>query len=57
LGASFADWLAVPPYQGGLGLGKGAVSLALWVLIGAFVAYLAFTRKDVAGRGLQRQSA
>jgi uncharacterized membrane-anchored protein len=48
LGASFADWLAVPPYQGGLNLGKGAVSIGLWVLIGGFVAYLAFTRKDVA---------
>lgn len=50
LGASFADWLAVPPDQGGLNLGKGAVSIALWVLIGLFVAYLALTRKDVAAR-------
>jgi uncharacterized membrane-anchored protein len=48
LGASFADWLAVPASQGGLNFGKGSVSIALWVLIGAFVAYLAFTRKDVA---------
>lgn len=48
LGASFADWLAVPPSQGGLNLGKGTVSIALWVLIGVFVAYLAITRKDVA---------
>lgn len=29
LGASFADWLAVPPSQGGLNLGKGTVSIAL----------------------------
>jgi uncharacterized membrane-anchored protein len=48
LGASFADWLAVPPGVGGLNLGKGAVSIALWILIAAFVAYLAITRKDVA---------
>lgn len=47
LGASFADWLAVPANQGGLNLGKGPVSIALWVLIGLFVAYLAVTRKDV----------
>jgi uncharacterized membrane-anchored protein len=48
LGASFADWLAVPPSQGGLNLGKGPVSIALWVLIIGFVAYLAITHPDVA---------
>jgi uncharacterized membrane-anchored protein len=41
LGASFADWLAVPQSLGGLNLGKGPVSIALWILIIAFVAYLA----------------
>lgn len=46
LGASFADWLAVPASQGGLDLGKGSVSVATWILIAAFVAFLAFTRKD-----------
>ncbi len=46
LGASFADWLAVPASQGGLNLGKGPVSIALWVLILGFVAFLAFSRKD-----------
>ena len=46
LGASFADWLAVPASQGGLDLGKGTVSIATWVLIAAFVAFLAFTRRD-----------
>jgi uncharacterized membrane-anchored protein len=46
LGASFADWLAVPPSQGGLDLGKGAVSIASWMLIAGFVAYLAISRKD-----------
>lgn len=48
LGASYADWLAVPASQGGLNLGKGPVSIALWLLIFAFVAYLAVTRMDVA---------
>lgn len=47
LGASFADWLAVPPARGGLGLGWGTVSIALAVLIAACVAYLAVTRSDV----------
>ncbi|HEV2216554.1 MAG TPA: hypothetical protein VGV88_03170 [Candidatus Dormibacteraeota bacterium] len=46
LGASFADWLAVPASQGGLNIGKGTVSIASWILIVAFVAFLAFTRKD-----------
>lgn len=45
LGASFADWLAVPAGQGGLNLGKGTVSIALWILIVAFVAYLAFSAR------------
>jgi uncharacterized membrane-anchored protein len=46
LGASFADWLAVPSNQGGLDLGKGLVSIATWALIIALVAFLALTRKD-----------
>ena len=46
LGASFADWLAVSPSQGGLDLGKGPISVALWILIVAFVAYLAITHRD-----------
>jgi uncharacterized membrane-anchored protein len=47
LGASFADWLAVPSTQGGLNLGKGTISIALWILIIAFVAYLAVSHRDV----------
>jgi uncharacterized membrane-anchored protein len=47
LGASFADWLAVPPSQGGLSLGKGTVSVALWILIFGFVAYLSISHRDV----------
>jgi len=46
LGASFADWIAVPASQGGLNFGKGAVSIATWVLIIAFVTFLALTRKE-----------
>lgn len=46
LGASFADWLAVPGIQGGLNFGKGAVAIATWALIIGFVAFLAVTRKD-----------
>lgn len=46
LGASFADWLAVPASLGGLNLGKGAVSIVAWILIAGFVAYLALTRRD-----------
>ena len=48
LGASFADWLAVPASQGGLNLGKGTISIVLWILIFAFVAYLAVSHRDVA---------
>jgi uncharacterized membrane-anchored protein len=47
LGASFADWLAVPPSLGGLNLGKGPISIALWLLIIAFVAYMAISHRDV----------
>ena len=47
LGASFADWLAVPPSRGGLGLGYGVVSVSLTIVIVGFVGYLTVTRKDV----------
>jgi uncharacterized membrane-anchored protein len=48
LGASFADWLAVPANQGGLNLGKGTISIALWILIIVFVTYMAVSHRDVA---------
>jgi len=48
LGASFADWLVVPPSLGGLNLGKGSVSVVLWILIIAFVAYLEVSHRNVA---------
>ncbi|WP_203585878.1 COG4705 family protein [Subtercola lobariae] len=41
LGASFADWMAVPADRGGLGFGTGPVSLGALVLIVACVATLA----------------
>jgi uncharacterized membrane-anchored protein len=50
LGASFADWLGVPPSRHGLDLGTGPVSLTLGVIIVCLVAYLAATRVDVEAR-------
>jgi uncharacterized membrane-anchored protein len=47
LGASIADWLGKSHTAGGLGWGDGRVSVALTVLIAAFVTYLAVTREDV----------
>jgi uncharacterized membrane-anchored protein len=47
LGASFADWFAFPRSVGGLGLGHGAVAVALTAAIVVCVGYLAATRKDV----------
>ena len=43
LGASFADWIAVPPARGGLDLGTGPISLVLIGLIVVAVARLAAT--------------
>ncbi|MCO5972548.1 COG4705 family protein [Actinoallomurus soli] len=51
LGASFADWLGVSRARGGVALGTGPVSLALAVVIVAFVGYLTVSRRDtIAGR-------
>jgi len=47
LGASVADWLGKPAAVGGLGIGSGWVALVLTVVIAAFVAYLAVSRRDV----------
>jgi len=41
LGASFADWIAVPPARGGLDLGTGPITLVLLAAIIAAVAVLA----------------
>jgi uncharacterized membrane-anchored protein len=47
LGASTADWLAVPRDQGGIGLGTGWVTLIMTAAILGFVSYLAVSRRDV----------
>lgn len=47
LGASFADWMSAPQAKGGLAWGEGTVSIVLFLIIGAFVAYVAVTRRDV----------
>jgi uncharacterized membrane-anchored protein len=46
LGASVADWLGKPTDARGLGWGSGQVSIALAIVIFAFVTYLAITRTD-----------
>ncbi|HEY1456067.1 MAG TPA: hypothetical protein VGG31_06185, partial [Candidatus Dormibacteraeota bacterium] len=47
LGASYADWLGVPPSLGGLNLGRGTVAAALTVVIAVWVGYLAVSRVDL----------
>lgn len=47
LGASFADWMGRSHERGGLSLGTGTVSLALFMIILALVGFLAVTRTDV----------
>ncbi|HEY2054787.1 MAG TPA: hypothetical protein VGH14_12715 [Solirubrobacterales bacterium] len=47
LGASFADWMAVEPSRGGLGIGTGGASLILAALVLLAVGRLARTRIDV----------
>jgi uncharacterized membrane-anchored protein len=46
LGASFADWMDISKHRGGLGLGTGAVSIGLSIIIICLVAFLAFSHKD-----------
>ena len=41
MGASWADWLGLPPRLGGVGLGRGIVALGLTLVIVVLVAYLA----------------
>jgi uncharacterized membrane-anchored protein len=48
LGASVADWMAVPHTLGGLDLGRGSVSVIMTIPIFALVAYMSMSRKDVA---------
>lgn len=46
LGASLADWMALPPTRGGLDLGLAPVTLAWTVAIIGFVGYLAVSQRD-----------
>ncbi len=47
LGASFADWMAVEPSRGGLGLGAGGASLILAAVVILAIRRLATTKIDV----------
>ncbi|MEU6769955.1 hypothetical protein [Streptomyces sp. NPDC046759] len=47
LGASLADWMALPARRGGLAWGLGPVTLSWTVAIVGFVAFLAVSRRDV----------
>lgn len=47
VGASFTDWISVSHSAGGLGIGKGLVSLVLTVAIAILVGYLTVTHKDM----------
>jgi uncharacterized membrane-anchored protein len=47
LGASFADWMAVEPSRGGLGLGAGGASLILLAVVLLCIRRLATTKIDV----------
>jgi uncharacterized membrane-anchored protein len=49
LGASYADWLGVPKYLGGLNFGRGTVAVSLTVVIIVWVTYLSVTKLDVEG--------
>ena len=50
LGASFADWLGVPPDRSGLGIGSGVVAVVLAVVIVILVGYLSIaSRKATEG--------
>lgn len=47
LGASFADWMAVEPHRGGLGLGAGGAALILAAIVFLCIRRLATTKIDV----------
>ena len=57
LGASLADLLAAPKTLRGLGLGYGAVSVVLAIVILGLVSYLTVTRRDVQQVGIAKGSA
>jgi uncharacterized membrane-anchored protein len=47
LGASFADWMAVEPSRGGLGIGAGGAALILTAVVVLLIRRLATTKMDV----------
>jgi uncharacterized membrane-anchored protein len=47
LGASFADWMAVEPSRGGLGIGAGGTALILTAVVLLLIRRLATTKMDV----------
>ncbi len=49
LGASFADWMAVPAARGGLGYGTGPISVVLGVVIVVLVGCLTIIRRRAEG--------
>jgi uncharacterized membrane-anchored protein len=49
-GASFADWAGKSPSLSGLGLGTGAVSIVLTIVIAMLVGYLTVTQKRSSDR-------
>jgi|SRR5579859_3949410 len=55
LGASFADWFGKPQSAGGFGIGQGATSLVLGILIIGFVGYLTISRKDISANSQPTQ--
>jgi uncharacterized membrane-anchored protein len=54
IGASIVDWMGKPAGQTGLGLGDGAVSAMAFVAFVALVAYLAVTKTDIQGSGVDQ---
>jgi uncharacterized membrane-anchored protein len=49
MGASWADYMGLPPKLGGLGVGRGDVALGLTVLIVVLVAYVAIQQRRDGG--------
>ncbi|WP_456830582.1 COG4705 family protein [Deinococcus sp. UYEF24] len=55
LGASFADWMALPHSRGGLGAGTGVVTLAMSGVIVLLVGSLALTQRKTASSAAETE--